>query len=93
LPLPCFYPFETEYIRANILQVHVHIESTVRRTLKMFESELHADGINMTFVVDDSYKDASLETVYCDPVRLTQIFINILTNVSLPRSRSFTFIY
>lgn len=49
----------------------------------MFDSELQADGIDMTFVVDKSYKDANLDTVYCDPVRLTQIFINLLTNVSM----------
>lgn len=52
----------------------------------MFDSELQADGIDMTFVVDKSYKDANLDAVYCDPVRLTQIFINLLTNASVARS-------
>lgn len=49
----------------------------------MFESELQSDGITMTFVVENSYADANVDVVFCDPVRLTQIFINLLTNVSL----------
>jgi signal transduction histidine kinase len=53
----------------------------VRRTLKMFEGELQADGIDMTFVIEPSYREAQIDCVFCDPVRLTQIFINLLTNV------------
>jgi signal transduction histidine kinase len=68
--------------RSNSLKVQVDVESTVRRTLKMFESELQADGIQMVFLVEKSYQEARLDMVYCDPVRLTQIFINLLTNVS-----------
>jgi signal transduction histidine kinase len=66
----------------HVTPVQVQVESTVRRTLKMFESELQAHDIQMTFVVEDSYEEAKVDWVFCDPVRLTQIFINLLTNVS-----------
>ena len=66
----------------HVTPVHVQVESTVRRTLKMFESELQAHDIQMTFVVEQSFQKAEIDWVYCDPVRLTQIFINLLTNVS-----------
>lgn len=65
----------------HVTPVQVQVESTVRRTLKMFESELVAHNIKMTFQVEPSYKSANIDWVFCDPVRLTQIFINLLTNV------------
>ena len=66
----------------HVTPVQVHVETTMRRTLKMFESELQAHDIKMTFNVLPSYIDARIDTVLCDPVRLTQVFINLLTNVS-----------
>jgi signal transduction histidine kinase len=66
----------------HVTPVQVQVESTVRRTLKMFESELQAHDLQMTFVVEQSFQKAGIDWVYCDPVRLTQIFINLLTNVS-----------
>jgi signal transduction histidine kinase len=66
----------------HVTPVQVQVETTVRRTLKMFESELQAHDIKMTFNVEPSYIEAKIDTVLCDPVRLTQVFINLLTNVS-----------
>ena len=66
----------------HVSPVQVQVEPTVRRTLKMFESELQAHDIKMTFTVEPSYRKAQIDWVFCDPVRLTQIFINLLTNVS-----------
>jgi signal transduction histidine kinase len=68
----------------HVTPVQVQVETTVRRTLKMFEGELIADDIEMTFVLEKSYQQAQIDWVYCDPVRLTQIFINLLTNASPP---------
>jgi signal transduction histidine kinase len=65
----------------HVSPVQVEVESTVRRTLKMFEGELQAHNINMSFVVEQSFQNAQIEWVFCDPVRLTQVFINLLTNV------------
>jgi len=64
----------------QVTPVSVQVEDTVRRTLKMFESELLADKIDIAFSVEPSYHTASIDFVFCDPVRLTQIFINLLTN-------------
>ena len=65
----------------HVSPIQIQVETTVRRTLKMFEGELQADGIDMTFVLEPSYREAQIDCVFCDPVRLTQIFINLLTNV------------
>jgi signal transduction histidine kinase len=67
----------------HVTPVQVQVESTVRRTLKMFESEIVAHNIKMTFQVEPSYKSANIDWVFCDPVRVTQIFINLLTNASV----------
>lgn len=48
----------------------------------MFESELQSDNIQISFNVEHSYQSANIDFVFCDPVRVTQIFINLLTNVS-----------
>lgn len=68
----------------HVTPVQVQVEDTVRRTLRMFESELLGHNIQMTFVVQPSYQNTKIDMVFCDPVRLTQIFINLLTNVSTP---------
>ncbi|KAH8796996.1 hypothetical protein F5882DRAFT_458574 [Hyaloscypha sp. PMI_1271] len=73
----------------HVTPIQIQVESTVRRTLKMFEGELLADDIQMTFVLEESYKKAQIDWVFCDPVRLTQIFINLLTNaIKFTRSES-----
>ncbi|KAI9047233.1 hypothetical protein LZ554_008687 [Drepanopeziza brunnea f. sp. 'monogermtubi'] len=64
----------------HVTPVSVHVETTVRRTLKMFERELVADNIQMSFNVEPSYHAVNVDFVFCDPVRVTQIFINLLTN-------------
>ncbi|KUJ17359.1 uncharacterized protein LY89DRAFT_733212 [Mollisia scopiformis] len=64
----------------HVTPVQVQVESTVRRTLKMFESELQAHEISIDFTVESSYQQEGIDWVLCDPVRLTQIFINLLTN-------------
>lgn len=66
----------------HVTPVQVQVETTVRRTLKMFESELQTHNIKIEFKVGPSYEQEGIDWVYCDPVRLTQIFINLLTNVS-----------
>jgi signal transduction histidine kinase len=67
----------------HVSPVSIQVEPTVRRTLKMFESELQSHSIGTKFVVEESYNYAKIDWVFCDAVRLTQIFINLLTNVSL----------
>ncbi|KAH8649611.1 hypothetical protein BGZ60DRAFT_196731 [Tricladium varicosporioides] len=70
-------------LNAAMLQVtpaQVQIEQTVRRTLKMFAGELQDGRIMTTFVVEPAFNDTKIDWVFCDPVRLTQVFINLLTN-------------
>jgi signal transduction histidine kinase len=66
----------------QVTPVEVDVEDTVQRTLKMFESELQANDIQTTFEVGPSYIDAKIDKMFCDPVRLTQLIINLLTNLS-----------
>ena len=47
----------------------------------MFERELRADDFSWKVVLHESFESYGIEKVICDPSRVTQIFINILTNV------------
>ena len=66
----------------HVTPVKVQVDEIVRRSIKMFENELAADKITTIFEIGQSYREAKIDQVFCDPVRLTQIFINLLTNVS-----------
>lgn len=66
----------------QVTPVEDQVESTVRGTLKMFQGELDAHEIRLTFVVEDSYKNLQIDWVFCDPARVKQVFINLLSNVS-----------
>src|SRR5271163_3071289 len=45
----------------HVTPVQVQVETTVRRTLKMFENELLAHDIQLSFVVEDSYREAKVD--------------------------------
>lgn len=80
-------------LNAAMLQVtpaQVQVEQIVRRTLKMFAGELQDGKILTTFVVEPAFHDAKIDWVFCDPVRLTQVFINLLTNVLPSHARIFS---
>lgn len=67
----------------HVTPVQFQVEERLRGTLKSFRSELQAAQVQLTFNVDSSYLDARINKVFCDPVRLTQIFINLMTNVRM----------
>lgn len=72
-------------IESNMLQISptsVHVLDTVNSVVKMFERELRADAFKWSVVLHSSFQQYGIEKVLCDPSRVTQIFINILTNVS-----------
>ncbi|KAF1955204.1 hypothetical protein CC80DRAFT_415608 [Byssothecium circinans] len=52
----------------------------VQRALKMFEGEVRTAGIQMEFVIDDSFKDLDVDWVKLDPSRVLQVLINLTTN-------------
>lgn len=51
----------------------------VQRALKMFEGEVQTAGIQMEFVVSDSYKDLDINWVKLDPSRVLQVSTHSIT--------------
>jgi hypothetical protein len=45
----------------------------VQRALKMFEGEVHTAGIEMEFVLTDSFKELNVDWVKIDPSRVLQV--------------------
>lgn len=66
----------------QVTPVEDQVEDTIRKTLKMFQGELGAHDIQMNFEVEESYRKAEIDWVFCDPARVKQVFINLLSNVS-----------
>ncbi|CAI6339440.1 unnamed protein product [Periconia digitata] len=52
----------------------------VQRALKMFEGEVQTAGIQMDFVISDSFKELNIDWVRLDPSRVLQVLINLTTN-------------
>ncbi|KAK4660215.1 hypothetical protein QC762_117090 [Podospora pseudocomata] len=52
----------------------------VQEALKMFEIEARRVDINLSMVVDQSYRDLGIKYLDFDPSRLKQVLINLLTN-------------
>ncbi|KAK4466701.1 putative signal transduction histidine-protein kinase [Cladorrhinum samala] len=52
----------------------------VQEALKMFEVEARRVDINLSMVVDQSYRDLKITYLDFDPSRLKQVLINLLTN-------------
>ncbi|KAI1378669.1 hypothetical protein F4677DRAFT_374538 [Hypoxylon crocopeplum] len=63
-----------------VTPVDVQPLSVVQRVLKMFESELNTNGIEMKFQVKNRYLDMGIDWVKLDPSRLLQVLINLMTN-------------
>lgn len=52
----------------------------VKKALKMFDGETQKSGVNMRFVLANSYKDLKVDWVRLDPSRLLQVLINLASN-------------
>ncbi|KAJ4365499.1 hypothetical protein N0V95_000434 [Ascochyta clinopodiicola] len=52
----------------------------IQRALKMFEGEVQTAGIQMRFVLSDSFKQLNIDWVKIDPSRVLQVLINLTTN-------------
>jgi signal transduction histidine kinase/DNA-binding response OmpR family regulator len=63
-----------------ITPVDAQPESLVKHVVKMFEAEAKAASVELSFTIDQSYRDLELSLVSLDPTRLLQILINLLTN-------------
>ncbi|KAH6642996.1 hypothetical protein C7974DRAFT_114273 [Boeremia exigua] len=52
----------------------------IQRALKMFEGEVQTAGIQMEFVLGNSFKMLNIDWVRIDPSRVLQVLINLTTN-------------
>ncbi|KAL9125840.1 MAG: hypothetical protein Q9217_005015 [Psora testacea] len=55
-------------------------KSIVQRALRMFDSELQSNDIEMNFRADESLERLGIEWVTMDPSRVLQVLINLTTN-------------
>jgi len=64
----------------SITPVVVQPYRIIEGVLRMFEAEFNANNIRVHHEQTQSYKDSQVDWVSLDPSRLTQIFINLITN-------------
>lgn len=64
----------------SITPVVVQPYKIVEGVLRMFEAEFAANEIEVDSKTTESYEDQQVDWVSLDPSRLTQIFINLITN-------------
>lgn len=55
-------------------------ESVTKHSVKIFEGEARAAGVDMRFVVDDLYCELGVDWASLDPARLLQVLIGFITN-------------
>jgi signal transduction histidine kinase/CheY-like chemotaxis protein/PAS domain-containing protein len=63
-----------------ITPVDAQPESVAYHAVKMFEPEAKAAGVDLTFHVEQAYRDMAIDWASLDPTRLLQILINLITN-------------
>ncbi|KAH7412209.1 putative histidine kinase HHK11p [Phaeosphaeria sp. MPI-PUGE-AT-0046c] len=63
-----------------ITPVDAQPEGLVEHAVKMFEAEAKAARVDISFSIDQTYRDLQLDWVSLDPTRLLQILINLITN-------------
>jgi signal transduction histidine kinase len=56
-----------------ITPVDAQPEDIVRHAVKMFEAEAKAASLELSFVVDQSYRDLQIDWVSLDPTRVLQV--------------------
>jgi signal transduction histidine kinase len=64
----------------SITPVAVEPSSLIDSIMNMFRAELESHSIRHKVVADPSLSDLAIDQVYLDPSRVTQVFINLLTN-------------
>ena len=69
-----------EHARLSITPVLVNISELIDSIANMFQFELDADGTSLTTVRDPSFDQHVTSLFFCDPSRLTQVFLNLLSN-------------
>lgn len=64
----------------SITPVVMQPRGVVESALKMFQAEFVSNLITVENIVEDAHEHYGIDWVLLDPVRLTQIFINLITN-------------
>ncbi|KAF2855382.1 hypothetical protein T440DRAFT_152743 [Plenodomus tracheiphilus IPT5] len=64
----------------SITPVAVQLPKMIQSIVDMFEAEMRSNSIQCNLIADGSIADLTVDHVYLDPSRITQIFINLLTN-------------
>jgi PAS domain S-box-containing protein len=63
----------------SISPIPIYAPDIVKQAIRMYESELALHDIAVHASVEESYLHMQINEVFCDPSRLTQILINLLT--------------
>ncbi|KAF1848827.1 putative histidine kinase HHK11p [Cucurbitaria berberidis CBS 394.84] len=63
-----------------ITPVDAQPEAVAKHAIKMFEAEAKAAKVELSFLVDQSFRNMQIDWVSLDPTRLLQVLINLLTN-------------
>lgn len=64
----------------HITPVEVQPAAVVENSLRIFDGELRKNGVDLKYVVEQSYSDLAIDWIKLDPSRLLQILINLLSN-------------
>ena len=71
-----------------ITPIDAQPESVAHHAVKMFDGEAKAAGVDMSFVVEQSYRDLHIDWVSLDPTRLLQVCLFSLSfksTTNMPR--------
>lgn len=69
-----------EYMMLSVSPRAVQPVILVERSIAMFEADLLSNKIKVTIVAEPSMEENKVDWILCDPSRVAQIFINLLTN-------------
>jgi signal transduction histidine kinase len=69
-----------EYTMLSLTPRTVLLGALVERVVKMFNADLTSHNIRLTTIADPSLDAKCIDWVQCDPSRINQIMINLLTN-------------
>ncbi|KAG0124227.1 hypothetical protein HOY82DRAFT_494283 [Tuber indicum] len=61
----------------SVVPVDVQIHAVIAQLMKIFQSELHVKGITSEFILEESYKELSVDWVKADPARFSQILVGL----------------
>jgi signal transduction histidine kinase len=69
-----------EYMMLSVSPRAVQPVILVERSIRMFESDLLSHQIKIAIIAEPSLNENNVDWILCDPSRVAQIFINLLTN-------------